>query len=249
MNPLDALSSIPIGLREPLLKEYRNIVANYSEHRWLPSELGGGLFCEIVFSILHGYPTGSYPSSPSKPRDFVSACRELEKNVSLPRSFQILIPRLLPALYEVRNNRGVGHVGGDVDPNHMDATFVLTNANWIMGELVRVLHTCSTSEAQELVDKMVELRVPLVWEKGDVRRILDPSLKQQQQILLLLASTKDISVSNLIKWIEVKNKKYFMKTIREMHTKRLIELDESNDSVELLPPGSKVASEIVAKKT
>ena len=35
------------------------------------------------------------------------------------------------------NNRNVGHVGGDVDPNHMDATGVLAQCNWVMGELVR----------------------------------------------------------------------------------------------------------------
>jgi hypothetical protein len=48
---------------------------------------------------------------------------------------------MLPALYEVRNNRNVGHTGGDVDPNHMDSVAVLSKCNWIMGELVRVYHT------------------------------------------------------------------------------------------------------------
>lgn len=68
----------------------------------------------------------------------------------MPRSFQILIPRLLPALYEIRNNRNVGHVGGDVDPNFMDSTAVLGTANWIMAELVRVFHSVSTPEAQAI---------------------------------------------------------------------------------------------------
>src|SRR6266851_1018203 len=76
-------------------------------------------------------------------------------NIHVPRSFQILIPRLLPALYEVRNNRGVGHIGGDVDPNHMDATFVISSCNWVMAELVRVYHDLSTNEAQEIVDTLV----------------------------------------------------------------------------------------------
>ena len=134
MSASEALSAIPIALREPLLKEYSSIVQNYSEHRWSPSELSGGLFCEIVYTILEGHASGTYASAPSKPRDFVGACRRLEENTHVPRSFQILIPRLLPALYEVRNNRGVGHTGGDVDPNHMDATFGRTNCNWVMGE-------------------------------------------------------------------------------------------------------------------
>src|SRR5258707_12835883 len=77
-------------------------------------------------------------------------------NIHVPRSFQILIPRLLPALFEVRNNRGVGHAGGDVDPNHMDAVFVLSSCNWVMAELVRVFHDVSVAEAQTFVDKLVE---------------------------------------------------------------------------------------------
>ena len=248
MNPEDAFSSIPEGLRKPLLEEYESILTNYSEHRWSPSELSGGRLCEIVYTILDGYASGTYASAPSKPNDFVSACRRLEQNSHVPRSFQILIPRLLPALYEVRNNRGVGHVGGDVDPNHMDATFVLNSASWTMGELVRVLHSLPVSEAQSLVDKLVEIRMPLVWSEGDIRRVLNPLLSQKQQILVLLASVSGKTpVRNLESWIEVKNKGYFLKTLRSMHTARLLEFNETDGHIQLLPPGSKEALSVVKK--
>ncbi len=124
---MKALLAIPAELRQTLIDEYKSIMHNYAEHRWTPSELSGGKFCEIVFAILEGYSKGTYPTAPNKPRDFVGACRKLEQNSHIPRSFQILIPRLLPAIFEVRNNRGVGHAGGDVDPNHMDATFIVTS--------------------------------------------------------------------------------------------------------------------------
>jgi hypothetical protein len=185
MSAASALSAIPDGLRLPLLAEYQSIVQNYAEHRWSPSELSGGKFCEIVFAILDGYAKGSYIASPSKPPDFVSACKRLEQYTQVPRSFQILIPRLLPALFDVRNNRGVGHVGGDVDPNHMDALFALSSCNWVMAELVRVYHSLSVAEAQRLVDSLVERRIPLVWESGDIRRVLDPSMTVRDQILVL----------------------------------------------------------------
>jgi hypothetical protein len=140
MDASQALAVIPQGLRDELIREYQSIVQSYAEHRWLPLELSGGKFCEIVYSILQGHATGTYPLRATKPPNFPEACRKLEANKHVPRSFQILIPRILPALYEVRNNRGVGHVGGDVDPNHMDATLVVSICNWIMAELIRVLH-------------------------------------------------------------------------------------------------------------
>jgi hypothetical protein len=98
INSTSLLSSIPAGLSTPLLSEYRHIVQNHMEHRWSPAELSGGKLCEIVYTVLDGHANGTYPAPPSKPGNFVPACRALESNSHVPRSFQILIPRLLPAL-------------------------------------------------------------------------------------------------------------------------------------------------------
>ena len=202
MSAATALGAIPAGLRAPLLSEYRSIVQNYAEHRWSPSELSGGRFCEIVFTILTGYAARTYAEAPSKPKDFVTACRQLEQHKHVPHSFQILIPRLLPALYDVRNNRGVGHVGGDVDPNHMDAIFVLSSSSWILAELVRVYHNLSTREAQQLVDTLVERRIPLIWEGENMRRVLDPNISLKSQLLLLLSTAPggNALTGDLLKW-------------------------------------------------
>lgn len=135
------LAGIPASLRDALFQSYQEIVANFAEHRWEPSELNGGKFCEVVYTIINGVIAGSFPSRPSKPRDIVQACRSLEGRPPLAsrvgdRSLRILIPRVLPVLYEIRNNRGVGHVGGDVNPNLMDATAVYAMASWTLAELV-----------------------------------------------------------------------------------------------------------------
>lgn len=243
-----ALANLPEGLRKPLLDEYQYIVQNYAEHRWSPAELSGGRFCEIVYTILEGHAQGKFPLKPSKPKDFVAACRKLEQNRKVPRSFQILIPRLLPALYEVRNNRGVGHVGGDVDPNHMDATYILTSCNWVMAELVRVFHTISTAEATKVAGSLVERRIPLIWEDGNMRRVLDPKMKLRPQVLVLLAtSTGTVQTSDLLEWIGYKNATYFRKLLRQMHNERLVELSNDERCVQILPPGSKAAANFIGQ--
>ncbi len=249
MSVTSALSAIPDGLRLPLLVEYRSIIQNFAEHRWSPSELSGGKFCEIVFTILDGHAKLTYPASPAKPKRFVDDCRKLENNSHVPRSFQILIPRLLPALYEVRNNRGVGHAGGDVDPNHMDAVFVLTSCNWIMAELVRVFHNVSVAEAQDVVDKLVERRMPLLWIGDNMRRVLDPNLSLREQILLFLCTSPGkIATSDLKNWTGYKNASYFKRLLLEMHGERLIELASDGSTALILPPGDKIASELIAKR-
>lgn len=232
------LSNIPDGLRDPLIEEYNSIVQNYMEHRWSPSELSGGKFCEIVYTILNGFPN-NYPASPSKPNNFVDACRRLENKNNVPRSFQILIPRLLPALYEIRNNRGVGHTGGDVNPNHMDAVAVLSMSNWIMGELIRVFHNVSIQDAQALVDFLTERRIPLVWQSDDIKRVLMPKLSIPDQILLLIAScSSKVSFNDLFHWLDYNNKQYFEKTLVKLHKDRFIEFNQKQQLIEILPPGS-----------
>jgi hypothetical protein len=233
------LSPIPDGLRKPLLSEYNEIVKNFMERRWAPSELSGGKLCEIVYTILEGYASGTYASVPTKPSNFVDACRRLEQNSSVPRSFQILIPRLLPTLYEIRNNRGVGHTGGDVDPNHMDAVAVLSMSNWLMAELVRVFHNLATDDAQKVVDSITERRVPLVWQSGGLKRVLDPHLTYPDQILLLLSSSSaDVSIADLFQWTEHSNITSFKKILKQLHDKRFIEFNKKSDTVLILPPGA-----------
>jgi hypothetical protein len=161
------LAALPQALRDELFNNYQKIMSNYLERRWEPSELNGGKFCEAAYSIINGAVKGSFPTKASKPSNMLMACQALEKEPADPnrvgdRSLRVLIPRLLPVLYEIRNNRGVGHVGGDVDPNHMDAEAVQVMASWIMAELVRIFHGVTTEEAQHTVDALVERKSLLI---------------------------------------------------------------------------------------
>src|SRR5262245_60982886 len=126
INQAALFAALPATLRDELISCYQEIVRNYIERHWEPAELNGGKFCEVVYTILDGATSGTFVSSATKPARMVDACRALEGRPAVAtrvgdRSLRVLLPRLLPFLYEIRNNRGVGHVGGDVDPNHEDA--------------------------------------------------------------------------------------------------------------------------------
>jgi hypothetical protein len=242
------LSQIPKGLRDPLFAEYDSIIQNYLESKWSPTELSAGKFCEIVFTIVANYVSGAYPNKPTKPQSFVTACRALESQAGLPRSFQILIPRLLPALYEVRNNRGVGHIGGDVDPNAMDSSLVVSSVKWILAELIRVLHRLSVHEAQEVVNDLAEITIPLVWTHNGKKRVLNTKTTLKEQVLILSASTVGgCTKENLEEWIEPENKAYLNKTIRALHKERLLEFMESTGHVKVLPPGVALIAQFLKK--
>lgn len=243
-----AFSCLPNSLKDELVAEYSYISKNYYESRWLATELSGGRFSEIAYSIIHGHINNQYPDTASKPANFVDACRKLEKETSLPRSFRILIPRLLPALYEVRNNRNIGHVGGDISPNAMDALFVLSSTSWIMAEFVRVLHNLAVKDAETLVTSLSTRKLPIIWESGEEKRFLNPNVELQSQILIFLDSAnEEVDVLKLLKWLDYKNSSYLRKKLRMMHKQALVNFVENTDKVRIIPPGSQMASEIISK--
>jgi hypothetical protein len=253
IDPSKVLASIPAGLRDPLFETYREIASNFAEHRWEPSENKGGKFCEIVYTILDGALSGNFAAAPSKPPNMKDACAALE---SVPasgavggRSLRILLPRALLPLYEIRNNRGVGHVGGDVDPNLMDATAVYAIASWVMAELIRVFHGVSTAEAQEAVDALSERKLPLVWSPGgNLRRVLDTDLGAADQTLLILhQSVGWMSDTDLVDSVEYSNASVYRgKVLGPLHKKRLIEYDKPQNRARISPKGSAyVEKEIV----
>ncbi len=240
---------LPATLAKDLLDAYVEIVTNFAEGRWEPSELNGGKLCEAVFTVIEGYMSGTYPNRASGPKNMLDACKALEnKYPKANRSPRIQIPRMIVALYEIRNNRGVGHAGGDVDPNQMDATAVLYMSRWLMAELVRLLHGLSTDEATELVEALVERDIAVVWKWGDKRRVLISGLTWRQQVLLLLSSVSEAKEADLIAWLEHKTPKNLRRDVlRPMHTDRLMDYDETTLVLRLLPPGIAQAETLLKK--
>src|SRR5262245_45104308 len=100
------LATVPAPLRTGLIAALNEVLRNYRERRWEPSELNGGKLCEVVYNILRGHVDGKFPSKPTKPKNMVDACRALEKADAsrFSRSVRIQIPRMMIALYEIRNN-------------------------------------------------------------------------------------------------------------------------------------------------
>ncbi|MCB9811568.1 hypothetical protein H6783_01515 [Candidatus Nomurabacteria bacterium] len=250
VKPENFLQNLPDGLRDELVESYSEIVRNYSERRWEPSELNGGKFCEVVYSVVDGAISGNFPAQATKPNNMVDACRLLESSSPNPsrtgdRSLRILIPRMVLPLYEIRNNRGVGHVGGDVNPNYMDATTVLAMASWILAELCRIFHNVSIDEAQETVDALVEKRYPLVWGVGNVKRVLDSSMSKTDQTLLLLHSTTGwVDESKLCEWVEHSNSSVYRRDVlKKLHSKRLLEYNQIDNRVHLSPNGVRYVEE------
>jgi hypothetical protein len=244
----DLLRNLPISLKEELITEFNKLLKNYREGKWEPAELNGGKLCEIIYSIIKGYISGSYPISASKPSNFYDSCKAFETASSFPRSVRIQVPRILIALYEVRNNRGVGHVGGDVNPNRMDATFVLSSAKWLISELIRIFHGVNVNEAEEAIELIIQRETEFIWNIGTKKRVLVDGLDYKMQVLLLLYNCIDGKASDdeLFDWIEYSNKSSFKtKLLKALHDDRLIEYDSNSRIAHISPKGISLIEEAI----
>lgn len=239
INAAQALGLLPQGLRAELLAEFGKITRNYREYRWEAAELDGGRLCEVAYTILDGYTSGgAYAGTAFKPSNFPVSCRALEARSGYPDSARLTIPRVLIALYDVRNRRGVGHVGGDVDANHMDAELVLAMAKWIVAELVRLFHDTDVKTATDVVDALVDRTLPIIWEVDGIKRVLDTALSLTDQTLLLLYSeTGGVSDRHLAKYLEQDRLPNYRRVLDRLHKARAIEWNKKTGMVTLGPLG------------
>lgn len=245
IDPSKALAGIPSSLRDPLLEEYRGLSDAYAQGRWKLASLDAARFCEIVYTILDGTLTGMYPATLPKIQNFPGLCIALEHrqpHVGVgDRSMRFLIPKALLGIYEVRNNRNVGHVRSDVVANHMDATLVHATASWVLAELIRIFHNVTTTEAQQTVDALVERKVPLIWEIGSTRRVLVPNMPAADKALVLLYGQAGwTSTRTLSDWAKYSNHSVFRsKVLAPLSDALLIELDSAKDVSVITPLGTR----------
>jgi len=244
-----ALAHLPAGLRDELLTEYEKIVANYRERRWEASELDGGRFAEVAYTILDGYLKGQiYASTAAKPSNFEQSCRNLaNSNGSFPKSARVTVPRVLVALYDIRNNRGVGHVGGDVSANHMDAEFVLHSAQWVMAEFVRLFHGVDIATATATVDILVDRVTPFIWQVGTIKRVLIQDLSLADQTLLLLySSAAALTDRTLAEYLEQDRLANYRRVLQRLHSDRQVEYQQLAGTVVLSPLGTTRAEHLLS---
>jgi len=204
--------------------------------------LRAGRFCETLLRWLQNELTGNYIPFGTKINNFKDECDRLERTPKAAghESVRILIPRALNFLYTLRNKRGIGHEGGDVNANEIDAATAVRIADWCICELIRLKYTISLEEAQAICDSISERKLPQVWEVFGKKRVLVPGLSYAQQTLLLLYSNPNtaVPVEDLFAWTEYSNFSYYKRdVIMRLHKSRMIEFDEDTQMAVILPPG------------
>jgi hypothetical protein len=234
-------------LADAIINAYQEIERNYVLRKWKPSELDAGHFVEAVRRAIDLELTGTYiPLRKNLPNFNDQVIRHYEQQAG-HESFRMLIPRVLKAIYNIRNKRGVAHIS-DVDPNEMDATFILSSVKWVLAELLRLKSGLPTSQTQDLLDAIVERHCPIIWKESGIVTILRPKMKAQDQALVLLYDQSPIQDSELQQMIEYKSTSTFKKLLKALHKAKAIYYHEDGNC-RISPKGVQEAETLIRENS
>lgn len=247
-----ALAGVPdTKLRARLIEAYLQLKRAHLEARYDLAGLNAGKFCEVALRIAQQRVLGSSTPLGKRISNFADECRALVTSpaAAAPESIREIIPRALVFLYTIRNKRGIGHVGGDVDANRVDTLTMAQTADWVVCELIRLFHGLSLEEAQDIVDALATRQLPLIWEVGGKKRVLRTGLSAAEEVMLLLYADSQMAVltEDLCSWVEYSNPSVFRKKVlQKLHNERFIEYDGESELVHLSPKGvAKIETELL----
>ncbi|MFY0642765.1 MAG: hypothetical protein JXR16_17065 [Bermanella sp.] len=253
---VSALSAIDDNFKEKIVDSFlelkrRFTQAVYSDQAYDAIGLSAGKFCETLLRFLQQELTGKHTQFGSPIRNFADECRKIENlpRDAGPESLRIIIPRCLLFIYTVRNKRGIGHSGGDIDANRTDIGTIVSSSTWIMCELLRIYYAISLEEAQAIVDTLNTRTLPDVWEVMGRKRILRNDLNFKDKTLLLCYTTPNdaVLIEDLFEWTEYSSLSMYRKSVViPLHESKLIEFDKEIEAVFISPLGiQKVEDDIL----
>jgi hypothetical protein len=215
-------SGVPDVLVDEILVAFRQSKRRFYKNDLRPSEIEGGRFSEGVFRILQWASTGDY-SPLSKPLPPVDKMLKILENADVPDSVRLHIPRTLRLIYDIRSKRDAAHLGDDIDPNEQDATLVVRNMEWVLGELVRLFHDVPPEEAHAIIENLVSKEIPLVQVFDGCPRVLR-QLKASDHVLVLLywRGAEGASFRELECWVRSPMRKNLKRTLSNLNNDNLV---------------------------
>lgn len=204
--------------------------------------LSSGKFCEIVFRFLEKEILGRFTPFDKHISNFPAELNKLSQASASSgnESLRIIIPRALVFIYTLRNKRGIGHVGGEIEANSIDIGAIVKSIDWVVCELVRLYHNLSLDEAQNVVDSLNMKIIPEIWNIDGNKRVIKEGFSYPQKVLLLLYSqtTNTSTLKELFEWCEYSTLSNFKaRVIVPLHKEKLIEFNSVTKDVHISPSG------------
>ena len=176
----------PSLLRE-LLSEYREAKEGNWLQDWEKSILHAARFSELVMAAIINI-------TEHRVLDINKLAFNSLQNLILNKPkkspeeeiLTLVIPKVAASVYSIRNKKRVAHVKA-IDPDFLDSLYCMSACDWILSQLVMLVHSSNPAEAKMLIDSIVEKRLPFIeeFEDGSVM-VLREDLKFADSVLGVL---------------------------------------------------------------
>jgi hypothetical protein len=178
--------------------------------------------------------------------DMAAECRNLGQlpRAQAPDAVRVVLPRVIAALYTLRNKRSGGHTASEVDPGPADAMLTERIADWLMAELLRLGHKMPLDEAQGVIASLTERRIPVVYRVGNYRRVLKTGLAPYEELLVLLygeaagATIAELEAwsriprTSVVRYVDALERQRLVRTVRAARSRRVFILPTGERRVE-----------------
>ena len=168
-----------------------------------------------------------------------------EQNTSLDPTLRAQVPQAIELVMDFRNNRNAAHLGA-IDANDMDASCVVQNVTWLIGEIARIESNDSPNAIQSLLDALAQRHVPLIQVVDGRPIILDPEMKAHERVLILLYQSEG-PVDRAIRDWAPRNSTRFRQIVIAGLAKQTFVYVDKDGSVRLLHPGEQEPNGFLSK--
>lgn len=177
---------IDIKLIEELMKEYVNVMEGFYSGDNQKVISHSGKFIEIIFAILDFLNSGKISNLNQIKVDMLyKKITNLPKPTGKEELLYLEIPRVARSIYTIRSKKRVSHVK-DLDPILQDSFYVKSGIDWILSSLIYLYHTKSDSEIKNVIDSLIEKKVPFIEEFEDGGIMVLKKMGFKWKILLIL---------------------------------------------------------------
>ena len=238
---------LPLALAEALVRQYVRLKTRAWAGDYEGVQETGGKVAEHALRVTQHLAGQKHIPMRSEISNVKAECEKLEKlpRASADDAVRVVLPRIVSALYTLRNKRSGGHTASEVDPSQADALLTERIADWLMAEFFRLGTNLPLDQAEATVAALVQRRLPVVYEVGKYRRVLKTNLDAKAEILVLLyAESAGATVSELGSWSRIPHTS-LDRHIAALERERVIRVEREGRTrrVFLLPTGERRVEE------
>jgi len=178
-----------------------------------------GKFVETLVQAMEHLETGGYSKKPNVDQYL----RDVQSRPGLDDGLRICAARLARAMYALRSKRSIAHKG-TVDPNTYDLEFLLSAAQWILSELVRLAAGTTMQNAGSLV-KQIQAPVGGLVEDFGHKKLVLAELSAREELLVLLQREypNAVKLRDLVTWMDRRSSSTVRSALRAMWKDRAVE--------------------------